>query len=277
MPQCEYITEKGTRYTRQAITGSKYCYQHHKIVQEKMRILQAKMPTYFTILPSELIMSLFSYFSLKELPHIISELMGHPHIISQYDALRSNDFWSLFWKRHVSSVVPAPPNAYEIYKGLVEYLDKKPKIESYDFYYDVIGYLIKLNYDILLYAFLFTLPLSERPLFYDAALYTAALPGHKKIVEKMLKLGATDYNFALEMAARGGHIDIVKLLLAKGANNYATGLGDASREGHMDIVKLMLEKGATNYTEGLSKHLMEDISILLVCYWIKVRAIIVMH
>lgn len=41
---------------------------------------------------------------------------------------------------------------------------------------------------------------------------SAARGGHRDIVDLMLQLGATDYNWAMASAASGGHRDIVELI-----------------------------------------------------------------
>jgi len=259
MPQCQYITEKGMCCTRTAISGSKYCYQHLKIVKEQM-------PTYFSIMPSDIIKSLFLYFNRNELLDIISKIIGKINIIPQYNALKSNDFWKIFWKRDISSLIPPPENIYNEYKDVVEYSSYKRKFSVYDHYFNVVKYLIVKNYDVLLYKILSTLHSSILKDFYDFSLYVAAGQGRHEIVERMLGLGASEYNFAMQMAARGGHIEIVKRLLDKGATDYNSALQEASTEGHIDIVKLMLDKGASNFNEALKLAKTREIADLIDLY-----------
>jgi hypothetical protein len=47
-------------------------------------------------------------------------------------------------------------------------------------------------------------------------MYSAALGGHKEIVQIMLDLGAKDYDEAMACAARNGHKEIVQMI-----KNYA--------------------------------------------------------
>ena len=81
----------------------------------------------------------------------------------------------------------------------------------------------------------------------------AASGGHIDIVDRMIELGANDYNRAMWSAAGGGfsdgsfedgifpqnHIDIVKRMLELGANNYNNAIFKAEQGGNWVIVKLI--------------------------------------
>jgi ankyrin repeat protein len=82
---------------------------------------------------------------------------------------------------------------------------------------------------------------------YNSAMYSTASEGHKEIVERMLRLGADDYNSAMSSAARGGHIEIVERMLELGADDYNWIMDSAARGGHVEIVERMLQLGADNY------------------------------
>jgi hypothetical protein len=60
-----------------------------------------------------------------------------------------------------------------------------------------------------------------------------------EIVELMLELGASDYNWTMTAAALEGHKEIVERMLQLGANAYNSAMTVAVREGHDEIVALI--------------------------------------
>src|SRR3972149_6083103 len=68
---------------------------------------------------------------------------------------------------------------------------------------------------------------------------------HRDLVNLMISLGATNWNWGLECACLGGHRDLVNLMISLGANYWNRGLMFACLGGHRNLVNLMIEKGAT--------------------------------
>ena len=67
----------------------------------------------------------------------------------------------------------------------------------------------------------------------------AAKGGHKDIVERMLELGATNYNRSMSQAAEGGRKEIVEMMLVKGATDYDRAMIMAAKGGHTEIVEMV--------------------------------------
>lgn len=189
------------------------------------------MSIYLSLLPTDLLISLFLYFTSHELLGILHELKDIPKINR---VIYSDIFWNKIWRRDISSFVSLPQNPYEKYK---EIFNKLSKI----YHSDKIIYLAGNGYDILLLHVLL-----DRYDYNQAMIY-AAYGGHIEIIELMVGLGANYYNFAMKNAAEKGHIEIVKLMLDLGATDYNWAMGAAAREGHIDIVRLMMGLGANNY------------------------------
>ena len=62
--------------------------------------------------------------------------------------------------------------------------------------------------------------MNKEPIIIIKPWLAAPLGGHRDIVERMLNLGANDYNRSMVVAAGGGHRDIVERMLNLGANDY---------------------------------------------------------
>ena len=229
MSQCEYILDNDKRCKRQAILGSKYCWQH----QTKKTSLKEKSPRrislYFDLLPTDLLSLLFLYFNPEELLFQLEQLPEFSKL------LQSKIFWQNIWKRDISSIVNPPSNVYQKYKEIFKHFN------SIYTRHEKISYSARNGYDILLLPILLTLD------DYNWAMAYAAEGGHIEIVKLMLEKGANNYNLSMENAAYGGHMEIVKLMLEKGANDYNRAMEAAALSGHMEIVRLMLEKGANYY------------------------------
>lgn len=187
---------------------------------------------YFSILPTDLLISLFMFFDSTQLLQILPQLEN----IREFNRLfNSQIFWLKIWRRDISSFASLPTYPYQNYKFIFSTLT------SYHDVRDKSQYLMANGYDILL------LPLLNTPEDYNYVMAQAAYGGYVKIVQLMLTKGANNYNWALAEAAEGGHLDIVNLMLEKGAYKTNSALLRAAGEGHIDIVKRMLDYGATDY------------------------------
>lgn len=81
----------------------------------------------------------------------------------------------------------------------------------------------------------------------DAALTTAIMSGEAKMVELLVKAGASDVDKALRDAASLGQLSIVKWLLKNGADEVETALHEAIKHGHLAVVKEILKSHPENY------------------------------
>ncbi len=86
---------------------------------------------------------------------------------------------------------------------------------------------------------------------WNGGLAAACRGGHKHIVNRMITEGATDWNSGLFGACEGGHIDIVDLMISKGARDFNYGLRGACFGGHKNLVDFLISKGANNFNSGL--------------------------
>ena len=86
---------------------------------------------------------------------------------------------------------------------------------------------------------------------YKYPLYWAASEGHLDICERLIKLGAKNFNDLLVSAARGGHMVIVDRAISLGAKDYTKAMVGAAEFGHKDIVKKMLDLGVKSYAQGI--------------------------
>lgn len=193
------------------------------------------MALYLSRLPTDLFTPLFLNFSSDELLHIIPQLKG----IWDFN---SKLFWKTIWRRDISSFTDPPidseqtwTNYQVIYNILRSNTDEKIK------------YLVTNGCDILVY------PLMRNIHMKDCCymMRYAAEAGHGTMVNRLIELGANNYNYALLAAVSAGRVNIVKLLISKGATNYNQALVSAASTGTIEIVKLMLELGATSYNAAM--------------------------
>jgi len=82
---------------------------------------------------------------------------------------------------------------------------------------------------------------------YNQVMISAAEEGHRDLVERMIELGATDFNTTMAWAARGGHMDIIERMIELGATNFNNAMYHAAIGGHRDIVELLIQAGADNF------------------------------
>lgn len=72
-------------------------------------------------------------------------------------------------------------------------------------------------------------------------LASAAMRGDTEVMERMLQLGATDYNYAMTNAAHGGQMAVIERMLQLGADDYASVLDVAASQNNAELVELMLQ------------------------------------
>ena len=82
---------------------------------------------------------------------------------------------------------------------------------------------------------------------YNKAMVNAAYAGNINIVNKMIKLGADKYNESMYFAAYNNHEDIIDDMIKLGADNYNRTMINAALNGHENIVRKMLQLGADSY------------------------------
>jgi hypothetical protein len=63
--------------------------------------------------------------------------------------------------------------------------------------------------------------------------------GDMRVINRLLELGANDYEGAMASAAKGGQRGIMEQMIEFGAKDYERALGQAALGGHMDIVEWM--------------------------------------
>jgi hypothetical protein len=82
---------------------------------------------------------------------------------------------------------------------------------------DVLRLASERGYEKIVNAIL-NIPIFQDQQVYNVVLGEASRGGHGDLVDRMLKLGATDYDEAMAMAARGGHSDLVDQMLELGGD-----------------------------------------------------------
>lgn len=68
--------------------------------------------------------------------------------------------------------------------------------------------------------------------------------GDRRIIDKMIELGADNLNEVLVMAANHGNLDLVKLFIQKGANTLSMAMISAAKFNHHDIIEFLFEQGS---------------------------------
>jgi hypothetical protein len=79
----------------------------------------------------------------------------------------------------------------------------------------------------------------SNPTIYDLIAAGAARGGYHDLIERMVQMGANNWNMIAMGAARGGHIDIVDDMVKRGATNYWEIQQRSISAGHMDIANDM--------------------------------------
>ena len=182
--------------------------------------------TYFDILPTDLLSILLLQFNSSELLSILPKLAR----INDFQKLFSSlQFWKILWKRDISSIVPPPESANEIY---IDYLVILRTVTDIMDTIKLLEFLIKGGYDILLYNVL------SNEFDYSTTLILAARYNRKEIVKKMIELGQIDLNYALREAVRAKNVDMVKFLLNQGAKK-SDAFYIALMQGEKNIIELL--------------------------------------
>ena len=98
--------------------------------------------------------------------------------------------------------------------------------------------------------------LEKQPEQINEALYSACEGGHNVIIEKLISMGADNWDYGFIGACRGKHIAPIKEMIARGATIFDIGLkivceGVILNTPVLELVNLMIEKGANNFNEAL--------------------------
>lgn len=86
---------------------------------------------------------------------------------------------------------------------------------------------------------------------HEVELVRQASNGKIRHVDRMVKLGAEDFDMALVEAARGGHIRVVERMIELGAEEFDEAMISAAKGGHLKVVRLMIERGAEDFDEAI--------------------------
>lgn len=232
---------------------------------------------YFDVLPHDIRALTFTYGDHYDISTYDQEIWKMPcfKFIYEYKL-----FWQVIWRRDISSIIDAPSleeiktihfivlGNYSNYDGYSRYDLIPQKMWNSDI--NLLQYLAKNGYDICILKCINFFDSSYKGENFAASI--AACYGHKKIIEDMMKLGASDYDHIFGNAAGGGYIDIMELMMQKGLVNRLealnSALGNAAFHGQDQVVSLILELGATDYYFALYGAVMEQrISIIkkLIC------------
>jgi hypothetical protein len=197
------------------------------------------MSLYFTYLSTDLFTALCLMLPSTVLLQILLEIISLAeqcktvdYFVKQLLDIKPSYFWREIWKRDMSSFIEPPMNSYEVYKDVLTYDSREHNPNGIYCKYD---YLVAGGYDIILYPLLDEFDKTEVVMAY------AACYGHMKIVEDMLRLGATSYDYPMEQASANGHIDVVNLMLKLGSKTYYRSVVRAAKHGHRSIVELILK------------------------------------
>lgn len=185
--------------------------------------------SYLSIVPQDLVIPLFCYFSPREIIDIIHKCRN---LKLPYN------FWKTIWKRDISSFIEppmAPNEAYEKYKEIIFW--------KYTSDIDRLYTLAEKGYDVLLY------PLLLHVAHYESAIETAAKEGYTEMVKKLLESGKCKYTLIMRYAACKNYIELVKLVINSSADNndFDYTMAFSSKTGNMDLIELMLQHGAKSY------------------------------
>lgn len=85
---------------------------------------------------------------------------------------------------------------------------------------------------------------------FDEAMIKAARYGHEIIVDRMVDLDAERFNFAMAAAARGGYEKLVDKFIKLGAKNFNQAMVSASKGGHEKIIDKLINLGANNFEDS---------------------------
>src|SRR5581483_6364156 len=190
-----------------------------------------KKKLYFSLLPTDLLIPLFLFFSPQELANTLLKLKPDPEFARLFN---SNIFWQKLWKRDISKF--RLPKNTEIAYG--EYLRIFTTV-SPDY---LITYFSDHGYEIPLYAL-------DLPQFIlNSVLQDVARKGYLDIIEtllpKMDPQDATIRSWITINAVETGQIHIVEYMVEnEGPLNYDFIMKKAAEKGDINIVKMMLDQG----------------------------------
>ncbi len=95
--------------------------------------------------------------------------------------------------------------------------------------------------------------LFDVPRYLNAGINDACKHAQYEVVDRLLALGADDFNNGLRGACEGGHAIIVERMLKLGAKDFDGGLLAACSGKHVKIAERMIEFGATDFNAALYK------------------------
>ena len=222
---------------------------------------------YFDVLPNDVRALIFTYGNHYDISVYDQEIWKMPcfKFIYEYKL-----FWQIMWRRDISSIIEPPAieeikkihfivlGNYSSYDGHSRHDLIPQKLWNYEC--NLLQYLTKNGYDICILKCVSLFDSSHKAENFTASI--AACYGHKKIIEDMMKLGASDYDHIFGNAAGGGYIDIMELMIQKGLVNRQealnSALGNAAFHGQEQVVDLLINLGATDYYFALYGAVMEQ-------------------
>jgi hypothetical protein len=82
---------------------------------------------------------------------------------------------------------------------------------------------------------------NDLPKDFNRIMANACFGGNTEIVNKMLELGADEYNYCAWAAARNNHREIIYHMLSLGADNYLDIACGAARGGNLDLLNIFMD------------------------------------
>lgn len=212
------------------------------------------MTKYIDVIPLDMVSSLLTYLSPRELIKVIDGLVTEEKLY--WDIINCKMLWTELWRRDVSEIVTPPPDIVPnentaIFVPYRELVNKSYSIDYSSQNLQIIYDLAKNGYEKLIYSILNDNKGTSLLGVYDSILEGAAYGGHKQLMEDMVKLGAHQ-NSILIGAARSGNKELAEEAISLGASSYNMAMTAAAREDRLEMIDLMLEYGGFAYDSTLS-------------------------
>lgn len=86
----------------------------------------------------------------------------------------------------------------------------------------------------------------------------AAYGGNMDVVNKMISLGATNYNWALRFSAEGGRMNILNKMISLGADDFEMAMDFAINGGNIEILRKLLPLGITDYDRFIEQAVLNN-------------------
>lgn len=104
---------------------------------------------------------------------------------------------------------------------------------------------------------------------FDVGLFWACRLGYVYLINKMIEMGAENFNECLKAAGAGGHIIPLMILMEHGADDWNKGLEGACYGHHKRFIEFMIYKGANNWDLALEMSVIKKYSKKLIQFLIK--------